>query len=149
MINELERYVDIIIVGIASILFWFFSQPTTKLAAWQMEGGGVDLPAVSSVEFFGDKELKRDPFQILSAPVAAKKSGSKPSKYQIPDIYINGIVFSDEDPLAYINGKLYRKGENFKGLKIVKIFTDRVQFSVQGRIIERKLPVPDMGIVKE
>jgi type II secretory pathway component PulC len=50
-------------------------------------------------------------------------------------VRLGGIAWSEEAPLAYLNGKLYAKGESVSGLTIEAIERDRVLLrSASGRI---------------
>lgn len=46
---------------------------------------------------------------------------------------IAGIIFSSDDPIAIIDDTIVRQTETIKGAKVVKIYTDRVEFEKNGR----------------
>lgn len=47
-------------------------------------------------------------------------------------VRLGGIAWSQEAPLAYLNGKLYAKGESVAGLRIERIEKERIEFSGAG-----------------
>lgn len=46
----------------------------------------------------------------------------------LPALAVTGIVWDEKDPIALINGKFLRVGDNFQGITISKISADSVTF---------------------
>ena len=49
-------------------------------------------------------------------------------KTENPVLMVSGIVWDPEEPIALINGKFFRKGDEVLGAKIEEIQVDRVKF---------------------
>jgi len=55
---------------------------------------------------------------------------------------VSGIVYSELKPAAIIGGKIVRQGEAANGIKIVRIYRDRVEFEKNGKKWEQKVREP-------
>lgn len=74
----------------------------------------------------------RDPFsgRVYVAPSNAEGIG---------DLKVEGIVWDPRHPLAMINGRVLRKGDNFRGNVVVNIKEDSVILSDGNRDLEIKV----------
>ncbi|OQA92847.1 MAG: hypothetical protein BWY26_00005 [Elusimicrobia bacterium ADurb.Bin231] len=66
----------------------------------------------------------RDPMQIGSASKSKKDS---------TDVVIKGIVYSEDCPALIINGLILNEGQKISGVKILKIYSDRVELEKDGK----------------
>lgn len=66
----------------------------------------------------------RDPMQIGSASKGKKES---------TDVVIKGIVYSEDSPALIINGLILNEGQKISGVKILKIYSDRVELEKDGK----------------
>jgi len=64
-------------------------------------------------------EWGRDPFSGKTYTAASQSQ-------RVTDLKIDGIIWDPKEPLAMINGRVVKKGDNFKGNVIVDIKEDRV-----------------------
>jgi hypothetical protein len=55
---------------------------------------------------------------------------------------VSGIVYSELKPSAIIGGKIVRQQETIQGVKIVRIYRDRVEFEKNGKKWEQKVREP-------
>lgn len=55
---------------------------------------------------------------------------------------VSGIVYSERKPSAIIGGKIVYQGESANGVKIVRIYRDRVEFEKNGKKWEQKVREP-------
>ncbi len=82
-------------------------------------------------------KLERQRNYALTAGLAKleKRLQSKPQKTETKKTtgIIAGIIFSSDDPIAIIDDTVVRQTETIKGAKVVKIYTNRVEFEKNGR----------------
>jgi len=55
---------------------------------------------------------------------------------------VSGIVYSEQKPAAIIGGKIVYQGETANGIKIARIYRDRVEFEKNGKKWEQKVREP-------
>jgi len=70
------------------------------------------------------------------------KEGLSAEKPQPTIGLISGIVYSEQKPAAIISGKIACQGESANGVKIVRIYRDRVEFEKNGKKWEQKVREP-------
>lgn len=82
-------------------------------------------------------KLKRQKNYALTAGLAKLEKRQKEiSLATEPDTthgVVTGIIYSDDDPVAIIDGTVVRDNQEIHGVKIVKIHTDRVEFEKNGK----------------
>ena len=90
-------------------------------------------------------EQLRDPFTFAKS-IATKKTSTKQSKRKyktkssIPKLELKGIIFDKENPMAIINGEVYREGDLIEGFRIVRITKDGVKLVSRNNQLYLKAP---------
>jgi len=74
----------------------------------------------------------RDPFSGKVYTTASRAEG-------LGDLKVEGVIWDKKNPLAMINGRVLKKGDNFKGNVIVDIKENSVILSDGNRDIELKV----------
>jgi hypothetical protein len=76
------------------------------------------------------EKLREQKAKALEQLEKQKKMGFAPKTTPSPDSYgvVTGILFSEESPLAVIDGNIVGKGKSVKGVKVIKIHQDYVEF---------------------
>ena len=91
----------------------------------------------------------RDPFIFVKARMPASKSkiaGKKQSKRKdktksiMPKLELKGIIFDKENPMAIINGEVYKEGDLIKSFRVVRITKDGVKLVSRNNQIYLKAP---------
>jgi len=72
----------------------------------------------------------RDPMQIGPATAASSQTAT---------LRVKGIVYSQDNPSAVIGDKIVRQGDKIRGVTIVKINRDSVQFQLNGKTWTQKV----------
>ena len=54
------------------------------------------------------------------------------SVFASKEVALKGILYSEDNPLAIIDGKIVKEGAIIDGIKVVKIHKDRVEFEKDG-----------------
>ena len=116
------------------------TSPTATESAPEATTGSTP-PEVRAAPVAPTAPSRTEPPGARSAPPATNGSKRTPTyvrQYTLPDgtvVRLGGIAWSDAAPLAYLNGKLYAKGESVEGLTIEAIEKDRVVLAgASGRI---------------
>lgn len=73
------------------------------------------------------------------------------------DVSLTGISYAedDPDPIAIVNGKIAHEGDIIDGLKVLKIYKDKVEFEKDGRRWSQSMPAteesvgPDLPVLLE
>lgn len=91
-------------------------------------------------EFIYDSHGKKDPF---SPPVikAVEKAGTE----VLTGVRLEGIIWDEKNPIAIINDKVVRIGDEVSGAKITEIRQNEVIFDINGQMISVKLIIKDEG----
>jgi len=90
-------------------------------------------------------EQLRDPFTFAKSK-ATKKTSAKQSKRKdktkssIPKLELRGIIFDKENPMAIINGEVYREGDLIKNFRVVRITKDGVKLVSRNNQLYLKAP---------
>lgn len=83
---------------------------------------------------------KRDPFVPLvdryGRPVSVVEGGIQ---FKISDMYLEGIIWDNEKPMAIINSEVVWAGNKVKGVTVEKIERDKVILSYQNETFELKI----------
>ncbi len=74
----------------------------------------------------------RDPFSGKAYSTASRAEG-------LGDLKVEGVIWDKKNPLAMINGRVLKKGDNFKGNVVVDIKENSVILSDGNRDIELKV----------
>lgn len=69
------------------------------------------------------------PPPVAAAPEEKKEEGP-------PEFRIEGIMYSQEKPVALIEGRILQEGDKIRGVTVVKILPRAVQFSYKGVVYE-------------
>ena len=97
-------------------------------------------------------EQLRDPFTFAkiktpaSKSKATKKTSTKQSKRKdktkssMPKLELKGIIFDKENPMAIINGEVYREGDLIKNFRVVRITKDGVKLVSKNNQLYLKAP---------
>ncbi|MDD5018863.1 MAG: general secretion pathway protein GspB [Candidatus Omnitrophica bacterium] len=109
---------------------------------------GFFLAAALFAFFSGGKKTPKVPAAPLPPPVAApavpapvvevlKTSvpAEPASALPIPSLSLSGILYSDNERLALINGKVVPEGGTVDGVRVEKIGSDEVELSFEGQKI--------------
>lgn len=83
---------------------------------------------------------KRDPFVPLvdnkGRPISVVEGGIQ---FKISDMYLEGIIWDNEKPMAIINSEVVWAGNKVKGVTVEKIERDKVILSYQNETFELKI----------
>ena len=97
----------------------------------------------------------RDPFIFVEARIPASKSKIAGKKQKtdvkqgkpkvkpennIPKLELKGIIFDKENPMAIINGEVYKEGDLIKSFRVVRITKDGVRLVSRNNRIYLKAP---------
>ena len=86
----------------------------------------------------------RDPFIFVKARMPASKSkiaGKKQkTRNSVPKLELKGIIFDKENPMAIINGEVYKEGDLIKSFRVVRITKDGVRLVSRNNQIYLKAP---------
>ncbi|MBU0710635.1 general secretion pathway protein GspB [bacterium] len=93
-------------------------------------------------------EQLRDPFTFAKAwtpdskSIIAVKQGKPKVKPEnnIPKFLLVGIIFDENNPLAIINGEVYREGDLIEGFRVVRITKDGVKLVSKNNQLYLKAP---------
>jgi len=136
----LNKYKEIIIVGVICIIFYFFSQPQ-HINVWDT-GKKLQLPKISKFESIGEKVITRDPFKILS--IQYRKEGEEEeSAFHYRDVFFEGTITGGKVDLAVINGELYQEGDMVDDIQIIEIRASEVVLGFEGETRTEQLPSLD------
>jgi len=69
---------------------------------------------------------------------AAARSNNKVS--------LTGIIYTEDNPLAIVDGKIVHQEDIVDGVKVVKIHKDRVEFEESGRTWSQRMPTGREGV---
>jgi hypothetical protein len=70
------------------------------------------------------------PTGALKVRTSPKPEGpAKPARVTLPNMWLSGIIWDEQSPIAMIDGLDYRVGDRVKGARIVKIRMDSVVLS--------------------
>lgn len=78
------------------------------------------------------KEEKEKAKSNANANPAA--SGKKPVYYGVPQIILDGIMYEEANPIVIIEGKLYHKGQTYRGAKIISIKQNSISVEYYGKV---------------
>jgi len=126
--------IPILFVVMSVMLFKVFSPTSPKATMAQI----VEPSETIANSFDKEKwqipepypENLRDPMQYGSITAAQSDSGG---------IQLRGIVYSEDDPSAVINGKIVRQGDKVLGATVTKINKNSVEFELEGKTWTRKV----------
>jgi thiol-disulfide isomerase/thioredoxin len=62
------------------------------------------------------------------------------------DVSLTGIIYSEENPMAIVNGKIVHKGDAVGDVKVVKIYKNGVELEKSGRKWSQSLPATEEGV---
>ena len=84
----------------------------------------------------------RNPFIFVKARTPASKSkiARKKQKTSMPKLELRGIIFDKENPMAIINGEVYREGDLIKNFRVVRITKDGVKLVSKNNQLYLKAP---------
>jgi hypothetical protein len=87
-------------------------------------------------------EQLRDPFTFIKTrtPASTKKLTRKKQKASMPKLELRGIIFDKENPVAIINGEVYREGDLIKNFRVVRITKDGVKLVSRNNQLYLKAP---------
>jgi len=117
----------------------------------EIEESHLDSIAIKYKSF----EQLRDPFTFAKARTPASKSKiagkkqktdvkqAKPKvkpENNIPKLELKGIFFDKDNPMAIINGEVYREGDLIEGFRVVRITKDGVKLVSQDNQLYLKAP---------
>ncbi len=116
----------------------------------------LNKPAIDSTTFtYKIFNKLRDPFSFPKTKTPASKSkivnkqqktdvkqGKPKNKLEdtIPKLELKGIIFDKENPLAIINGAVYKEGDLIKSYRVVRITKDGVKLVSRNNQIYLKAP---------
>lgn len=75
----------------------------------------------------------------LPIPEPGPEIALPPVQSEPPMINLTGIFYDSSGAFITINDSIFEEGENYNGVKIVKIFPDKVGFSFEGKYFTIKL----------
>ena len=81
-------------------------------------------------------EQLRDPFAFPKT----QKTAVKKQKTSMPKLELRGIIFDKENPMAIINGEVYREGDLIKNFRVVRITKDGVKLVSKNNQLYLKAP---------
>ena len=61
------------------------------------------------------------------------------------DVSLTGIFYSDDDPIAIVNGKIVHEEDVVGDVKVLKIYKDKVEFERSGRRWNQNMHVAEKG----
>jgi len=109
----------------------------------------IDEPHLDSiVGKYRNFEQLRNPFTFVKAKISASKSKIavkrvKPKvkpENKTPKLEIKGIIFDKENPMAIINGEVYKEGDLIEGFRVVRITKDGVKLVSRNNQLYLKAP---------
>jgi hypothetical protein len=66
-------------------------------------------------------------------PRVFAESEETSSRVSLPSLYVGGVMFDKDRPMAIVNCRVLREGEEISGAKVVKIADSEVHFEYRGR----------------
>lgn len=87
--------------------------------------------AVAQEEVAYDSNNKRDPFVPLVTGIGSQASGLYGIE-QIDEIALEGVVYDPRGSVAVVNGLVLQEGDEMGNVKVIKIESDGVLFSLNG-----------------
>lgn len=75
----------------------------------------------------------------LTPDILSNQNSTSKTAGILPKFKLNGIFYDAEKPFAIINNKIIEEGQDIKGLKLIKVFKDRVLISWQDKEMELTL----------
>lgn len=79
---------------------------------------------------------------ILPSPTSAAQA-TAPDHAAKENYSLNGVIRSEDNPVAVINGTAVREGDALAGAEVVQIFSDRVRLRAEG--VEWTINLPSIG----
>ncbi len=110
---------------LAAALFAFFSgsKKTPKFPNPQPVAAVVPAPAAAT------------PVVVVEAPKPQASPEGSTTPSAVPTLSLSGILYSDAESLALINGRVVPEGGTVDGAKVEKISSDEVELSFEGQKI--------------
>ena len=110
----------------ANFVFAIVAISLVAIASYYMGVSGRTKHTVVKSDSGVSLQNKKQSATSDTSPVISQQNETTPS----PDSYfvVTGILFSEESPLAMINGNVIREGKSINGVKVIKIQQDSVEF---------------------
>lgn len=159
MSPEIEKYVYMLIVIIASLFYWYVTQPGSESTDWQNEIERIDLPSLTKIEPPQSSGQKRNPFIAISSQlnftdpsqsITTNKANiyetAKTPVFDLSSFNISGIIYSEKNSMVNINGDFFMEGDKYKGMLIKKILPEKIIFRFQNKLMEKHIIIPEIEI---
>lgn len=112
--------------GLAALLFSVLSKSSSKHDAPKPH------PKVPVVEAVGFSEAPVEAQKKVRQESAVEKEEVLTAKSP-PSLTLSGIIFDETGSLALINGKVVKEGSLVDGVKLEKVYADKVELSFEGK----------------
>jgi len=138
-----QRWIPIILVLAASYALITLSRPRleteeaaaiSKIELPPPPAEYAPPPGMRNIFEYGEKVSSAE---TLKSTGTAKGRG-KAAKPELAGVFVEGIVWSQSNPMVSVNGVLLTEGTVYRNLKVVRITPDRVVLSVNGKTIEKR-----------
>lgn len=112
---------------VASVFFAYFSKAIRQKTVGMRQASSLSSAGNASSGSF---------VEVVPPPRAqAAVETVVAQDHPLPAMLLSGILFSDRESFALINGRIVREGAMIDGAKLEKISSDRVELSFEGRKI--------------
>lgn len=113
--------------GLAALLFSVLSKPSAKKTAPKPEKETPAAEIISPAAVLAEDQQK--PTEEIAEEEEELSVGQS-----MPSIHISGIIFDEKaGGLALINGKVVREGYMVDGVKLERVYSDKVEMSFEGK----------------
>lgn len=111
--HKYRNIISILLVANASLFFlnWRLNTNSPSTVSTVVTNPSDSVPQISVIENILSK---------ISFPIDASET--------LPSVNVTGIVWDSKEPIALVNSKFLKKGDEIKGAKIVDIQLNEVKF---------------------
>ena len=147
----------LLLIPVLAIVLWrLVREPLQGVPAQASEAvdGKITVPQVGE-EIEIDWELPpvyqpagRDPMQLVPAAVTVEEPTPTWTRERV-NLVLQGILYSEDRPMAMIGTNLVREGEQIAGVTVVKITRDSVAFEMDGQRWTQTVSAPTLPSAQE
>ena len=148
--KDMRQKVMLLLIPVLAIVLWrLVREPLQAVpvqASETVENQAAVAPAVEEIEIHWERPpvyqpTARDPMQLVPSAVATEEPTPTWTRERV-NLVLQGILYSEDRPMAMIGTNLVREGEQIAGVTVVKINPDRVEFEMDGQRWEQTVSEP-------
>lgn len=113
--------------GLAALLFSVLSKSSSKHDASKPV---QEAPVVEAISFSESPVVEAQ--KKVNQEPAAKKEEALTAK-SLPSLTLSGIIFDETGSLALINGRIVKEGYLIDGVKLEKVYADKIELNFEGK----------------